>query len=36
MYGVRERQFRRYVREAQRSRERTGDRLLQILPRPSR
>ena len=33
MYGVRERQFRRYVREAQGSRERTGDRLLQILER---
>jgi small subunit ribosomal protein S4 len=33
MYGVRERQFRRYVREAQRARERTGDRLLQLLER---
>ena len=33
MYGVRERQFRRYVREAQGSRERTGHRLLQILER---
>ena len=33
MYGVRERQFRRYVREAQSSRERTGDRLLEILER---
>ena len=33
MYGVRERQFRRYVREAQRSRERTGDRLLEMLER---
>jgi small subunit ribosomal protein S4 len=33
MYGVRERQFRRYVREAQRSRERTGDRLLESLER---
>jgi small subunit ribosomal protein S4 len=33
MYGVRERQFRRYVREAQRSRERTGDRLLELLER---
>jgi len=30
---VRERQFRRYVGEAQRSRERTGDRLLEILER---
>jgi small subunit ribosomal protein S4 len=33
IYGVRERQFRRYVREAQRSRERTGDRLLEFLER---
>jgi small subunit ribosomal protein S4 len=33
IYGVRERQFRRYVREAQRSRERTGDRLLELLER---
>jgi small subunit ribosomal protein S4 len=33
MYGVRERQFRRYVREAQSSRERTGDRLLEMLER---
>jgi small subunit ribosomal protein S4 len=33
MYGVRERQFRRYVREAQSARERTGDRLLEILER---
>jgi small subunit ribosomal protein S4 len=33
MYGVRERQFRRYVGEAQRSRERTGDRLLESLER---
>jgi small subunit ribosomal protein S4 len=33
LYGVRERQFRRYVREAQRSRDRTGDRLLQALER---
>ena len=33
MYGVRERQFRRYVREAQRSHERTGDRLLAFLER---
>lgn len=33
MYGVRERQFRRYVREAQRSHERTGDRLLEFLER---
>jgi small subunit ribosomal protein S4 len=33
IYGVRERQFRRYVREAQRSRDRTGDRLLEILER---
>ena len=33
MYGVRERQFRRYVREAQSSRDRTGDRLLEILER---
>ncbi len=30
-YGVRERQFRRYVREAQRTDELTGDRLLQLL-----
>ena len=33
MYGVRERQFHRYVREAQRSHERTGDRLLAFLER---
>jgi small subunit ribosomal protein S4 len=33
MYGVRERQFRRYVREAQRSHERTGDRVLEFLER---
>jgi small subunit ribosomal protein S4 len=33
MYGVRERQFRRYVREAQSARDRTGDRLLEILER---
>jgi small subunit ribosomal protein S4 len=33
MYGVRERQFRRYVREAQSSRDRTGDRLLEMLER---
>ena len=33
MYGVRERQFRRYVREAQRSHDRTGDRLLEFLER---
>jgi small subunit ribosomal protein S4 len=33
LYGVRERQFRRYVRDAQRSRERTGDRLLELLER---
>jgi small subunit ribosomal protein S4 len=33
IYGVRERQFRRYVREAQRSRDRTGDRLLEALER---
>jgi small subunit ribosomal protein S4 len=33
MYGVRERQFRRYVHEAQSSRERTGDRLVEILER---
>ena len=32
-YGVRERQFRRYVREAQRSHDRTGDRLLEFLER---
>jgi small subunit ribosomal protein S4 len=31
IYGVRERQFRRYVRDAQRSRDRTGDRLLEAL-----
>jgi small subunit ribosomal protein S4 len=30
-YGVRERQFRRYVRDAQRTDELTGDRLLQLL-----
>jgi small subunit ribosomal protein S4 len=33
LYGVRERQFRRYVREAQRSHDRTGDRLLELLER---
>ena len=33
IYGVRERQFRRYVREAQASRERTGDRILEMLER---
>jgi len=33
IYSVRERQFRRYVEEAQRSRERTGDHLLQSLER---
>jgi small subunit ribosomal protein S4 len=33
MYGVRERQFRRLAREAQRSHERTGDRLLELLER---
>jgi small subunit ribosomal protein S4 len=33
MYGVRERQFRRYVREAQASRDRTGDRIVQALER---
>src|SRR5262245_2768419 len=33
MYGVRERQFRRYVREAQASRERTGDRIVEALER---
>ena len=33
IYGVRERQFRRYVREAQRSHDRTGDRLLEFLER---
>jgi small subunit ribosomal protein S4 len=33
MYGVRERQFRRYVREAQSSRDRTGDRIVQALER---
>lgn len=33
MYGVRERQFRRYVQEAQRSHDRTGDRLLEFLER---
>jgi small subunit ribosomal protein S4 len=33
IYGVRERQFRSYVREAQRSMDRTGDRLLEILER---
>jgi small subunit ribosomal protein S4 len=32
-YGVRERQFRRYVREAQASRGRTGERLLELLER---
>jgi small subunit ribosomal protein S4 len=33
MYGVRERQFRRYVREAQASCDRTGDRLVLALER---
>jgi len=33
MYGVRERQFRRYVREAQASRDRTGDRIVEALER---
>jgi small subunit ribosomal protein S4 len=33
MYGVRERQFRRYVHEAQASRDRTGDRLVLALER---
>jgi small subunit ribosomal protein S4 len=33
IYGARERQFRRYVREAQRSHDRTGDRLLEFLER---
>ena len=33
MYGVRERQFRRYVREAQASRDRTGDRIVDALER---
>ncbi len=33
IYGVRERQFRRLVREAQRSHDRTGDRLLEFLER---
>ena len=33
MYGVRERQFRRYVREAQASRDRTGDRIVFALER---
>jgi small subunit ribosomal protein S4 len=33
MYGVRERQFRRYVREAQASRDRTGDRIVLALER---
>jgi small subunit ribosomal protein S4 len=33
MYGVRERQFRRYVREAQASRDRTSDRLVLALER---
>jgi small subunit ribosomal protein S4 len=32
-YGVRERQFRRYVREAMTSRGRTGERLLELLER---
>jgi small subunit ribosomal protein S4 len=32
-YGVREQQFRRYVREAQRAQTRTGDRLLELLER---
>jgi small subunit ribosomal protein S4 len=33
MYGVRERQFRRYVHEAQASRDRTGDRIVEMLER---
>ena len=33
IYGVRERQFRRYVREAQASRDRTGDRIVEALER---
>jgi small subunit ribosomal protein S4 len=33
MYGVRERQFRRYVHEAQASRDRTGDRIVLALER---
>jgi small subunit ribosomal protein S4 len=33
MYGVRERQFRRYVRDAQASRDRTGDRIIEALER---
>lgn len=33
MYGVRERQFRRYVRDAQASRDRTGDRTVEALER---
>jgi small subunit ribosomal protein S4 len=33
MYGVRERQFRRYLHEAQASRDRTGDRLVFALER---
>src|ERR1700754_3327581 len=33
IYGVRERQFRRYVREAQASRDRTGDRIIEFLER---
>ncbi len=33
IYGLRERQFRRLVREAQRSHDRTGDRLLEFLER---
>jgi small subunit ribosomal protein S4 len=33
IYGVRERQFRRYVREAQASRDRTGDRIVEMLER---
>lgn len=33
IYGVRERQFRRYFRQALRSRERTGETLLQLLER---
>ena len=33
LYGVRERQFRGYVEEAQRSNDRTGDRLLEFLER---
>jgi len=33
IYGVRERQFRRYFNEARRSKERTGEALLQLLER---